>query len=110
MLISRTALVLMGLGVGVSVQAQCDITLPRAQFITCLSLLQQQQTGVYPHPSQFQAPVLQAPQPLYQQPAPIYQQPAPLYQAPPAIYQPPAPIYQQPPIQWVPSNRSSAYR
>lgn len=96
--------------VSCSVFAQCDITLPRAQYITCLSLQQQQQTGVYPHQSQFQAPVLQAPQPMYQQPAPVYQAPSPVYQSPQPIYQQPAPQYQQPPSQWVPSNRSSTYR
>lgn len=92
--------------------ALCDVTLPRAQHITCMSLEQQQQTGVIPHQSYFAPPVMQAPQPVYQQPAPVYQAPTYQYQAqPPAVYQQQAPAYQQPPVQWVPTpSRRSTYQ
>ena len=86
-----------------TVAAQCDPTLPRAHFITCLSNQHQQQTGILPHQSYFQAPMIQAPQSVYQQPAPAFSAPAPVYQAP-------APTYQQPPTFYIPPSRQSSYR
>ena len=85
--------------------AQCDVTLPPAQYVTCLSLQHQQQTGTYPHPSQFQVPVYRPPTSTYQQSVPTYQAPTPAYQSPQTIYQQPTQV-----VPWVPADRSSSYR
>jgi hypothetical protein len=85
--------------------AQCDPTMLRSHYISCMTAQQQAQTGVMPHQSTFQQPMLQRPGSVYQQQAPNY------YQAPTQIYQAPAPLLQQePPALWAPANRNSSYR